>query len=194
MKRILEDIFDESINKLTKEKSKIDDNKINSITINTNFFNQNYCNEIDITTCNIVNIGHLKEIKTPVLYWFELTNNINHNEEIRKAYEMYRNSIKTRFKDLNYRNTASYKKNYSKDKNTLYVGKVEKNFWGRVVTHLGYAQSKKTAGMQLFHWYNPTDFGQLKLNYCVFSNDMKYLITVLEKRVSQEKEPLIGRY
>lgn len=74
------------------------------------------------------------------------------------------------------------------------MGKVEIGFWGRLVTHLGYSQSPKTAGMQLFHWYKPEVFDALKLNYIVFEENMKHLIVILEKQLAKELEPLIGRY
>jgi hypothetical protein len=63
-----------------------------------------------------------------------------------------------------------------------------------LVTHLVYSQSPKTAGMQLFHWYKPEIFGDLKLNYIVFEENMKHLIVILEKQLAKELQPLIGKY
>ena len=41
------------------------------------------------------------------------------------------------------------------------MGKVQTYFWGRLVTHLGYSVSEKTASMQLFHWYDVSRFGNI---------------------------------
>ena len=48
--------------------------------------------------------------------------------------------------------------------------------------------------MQLFHWYNPEVYGDLKLNYIVFNEEMKHLILMLEKELARDLQPLIGRY
>ncbi|WP_170062701.1 hypothetical protein [Polaribacter filamentus] len=48
--------------------------------------------------------------------------------------------------------------------------------------------------MQLFHWYKPELYGDLKLNYIVFEENMKHLIVILEKQLAKELQPLIGKY
>jgi len=129
----------------------------------------------------------IKNKNKPVLYWFELISSLN-NEAIREKYIGYREPMKKNFKDKAYRNTSSYKSKYDDNSKTLYVGKVEKDFWGRLVTHLGYAQSIKTAGMQLYHWYNIDSFGKLKLNYIEFDNNMKDSILILDKQIEIAKD------
>ena len=149
-------------------------------------------NEVNISE-DIVEFRALKDIKRPVLYWFVLTSSDN-NKAIRDAFiNDYREPIK-KGSITPYRNTSSYKKAYSSTSTTLYVGKVEIGFWGRLVTHLGYSQSPKTAGMQLFHWYKPELYGNLKLNYIVFEENMKHQIIILEKQLAKKLQPLIGRY
>jgi hypothetical protein len=180
------DIFQDAQLKLLSSK----DNK--PITLDENFFHKKFMNEVNISEV-ITEFRALKGVKKPVLYWFELASS-NNNEAIRNAFiKGYREPIK---KDLKtpYRNTSSYKKKYETKSTTLYVGKVEIGFWGRLVTHLGCSQSPKTAGMQLFHWYKPEIFGYLKLNYIVFEENMKHLIVILEKQLAKELEPLIGKY
>jgi hypothetical protein len=162
------------------------------ILLDKKYFHKKFMNEVNISE-DINEFRDLKNIKKPVLYWFELASS-NNNEAIRNAFiKGYREPIK---KDLKtpYRNTSSYKKKYETKSTTLYVGKVEIGFWGRLVTHLGYSQSPKTAGMQLFHWYKPEIFGDLKLNYIVFEENMKHLIIILEKQLANELKPLIGVY
>ncbi|MCH3885681.1 hypothetical protein [Tenacibaculum aquimarinum] len=142
---------------------------------------------------NLEDFMKLKTKNKPILYWFELSSS-NKNKLLREKYINYRESIKKEFLATNYRNTSSYKSKFEPSSTTLYVGKVEKGFWGRLVTHLGYNQSKKTAGMQLFHWYDVALFGELKLNYIEFEPEMKHLISVLEKKLAKELKPLIGKY
>ena len=162
------------------------------IILDKEYFHKKFMNEVNISE-DITEFRALKDIKKPVLYWFELTSS-NNNKAIRDAFiKGYREPIKKGLKTP-YRNTSSYKKAYSSISTTLYVGKVEIGFWGRLVTHLGYSQSPKTAGMQLFHWYNPEVFGNIKLNYIVLEENMKHLIVILEKQLAKELKPLIGRY
>lgn len=197
MKSFIEKVFTNSIETLTQSKENFEqEEQIQPIEINNTFFNKEYCDKINITKCeeHKNEFEKLLSIKSPVLYWFEFEPSKGLNKKIRTKYITYRNSIKTNFKAANYRNTASYKKDFSQNSKTLYVGKVQTGFWGRIVTHLGYNQSKKTAGMQLFHWYEIEEFGNLKLNYFVFDEKMKYLIPALEKELALELKPLIGRY
>ncbi|WP_339847604.1 hypothetical protein [uncultured Dokdonia sp.] len=168
-----------------------------SITLNSSYFHQDYCKIRNITTCEEHNevFEKLKAIRKPVLYWFEIGTSDYSVQDIRKEYITYRNNMKEKGgTDTSYRNTAAYKENISPQSTTLYVGKVQIYFWGRLVTHLGYTNNKHTAGMQLFHWYNPNEFGDITLRYIVFDDNMKYLITALEKELALALRPLIGRY
>ena len=194
MKQDIREIVSQSVTTLTSCLDSLSNSNCKTLTIDTRFFNQKYLHDVDVTKCEELNIGHLKNIKKPVLYWFELVEQSLHNEAIRKDYIKYREHIKYLYKDPHYRNTSSYKKHYAANSVTLYVGKVESGFWGRLVTHLGYNQSVKTAGMQLFHWYNPNVFGTINLNYMVFEPKMKYHLTMIEKEFSLLKKPLIGIY
>jgi hypothetical protein len=164
-----------------------------TIVLDKKYFHKKFMNEVNISE-DINVFRDLKNIKKPVLYWFELASS-NNNEAIRNAFiKGYREPMKKDFKASHYRNTSSYKKSYDSMSKTLYVGKVEIGFWGRLVTHLGYGQSVKTAGMQLFHWYQPVLYGNIKLNYIVFEPNMKHLIIILEKQLANELKPLIGTY
>jgi len=192
MNEIFSDFIEESIESLKKLQSNILDKQIDSIVINQPFFDKGYLNEKNITE-TIPEFKEIKEVKQPVLYWFELKSS-DKNQQIRKKIESYREPLKKDFSHPNYRYTSSYKKTFSSDTKILYVGKVQTGFWGRLVTHLGYSRYKTTAGMQLFHWYDPKEFGELKLHYITFDKDMKYLVTVLEKQLAKKFQPLIGHY
>lgn len=189
MKNLLTNYIEESIETLNQTQFSIESNEIKKIHINKDYFNKKFFTQ-NITE-NIDDFIHLKSINTPILYWFEIPDT-KYNQELRQSYEKYREETKNG--TLEYRNTSAYKTKIDDNSTTLYVGKVEKTFWGRLVTHLGYNKSKRTAGMQLFHWYDIIKYGNLELNYIVFDNTMKDLIIILEKKLARQLKPLIGKY
>lgn len=195
MKEKINEIINDSINTLQKSNN----NSLNhhKVTIDKSYFDSIYCYEQNITKCetHLALFEDLKSIKKPVLYWFDFEYSKERNSAISKKYQVYRDKIKHDYSNKQYRNTAAYKAT-SEESKTLYVGKVETGFWGRIVTHLGYNSNPRTAGMQLHYWYVEEfeAFGNLTLNYIVFDYEMKYLISVLEKRLALELRPLIGKY
>ena len=191
MKNRLNTIITDAIEKLNNAQSKLLENEVKFILLDKKYFNEKFM-KIDVTDAT-EEFKQLKTIKKPVLYWYELNSSEN-SVAIREKYEEYRNKTKDNNSNIKYRNTASYKEKPDYSSKFLYVGKVETSFWGRLVTHLGYSISEKTAGMQLNHWYNPNLYGDIKLNYIVFDNKMKHLIIILEKQLAKELKPLIGRY
>ncbi|MDI9311916.1 MAG: hypothetical protein QM535_17015 [Limnohabitans sp.] len=175
---------------------KIDQSDIKSIVINETFFNEDYRQRVNITTCaeHSVTFQELLKINQPVIYWFEFDKNKVSKETLRNKYVAYREPMKYDFKNENYRNTSSYKKDIKDSDFTLYVGKVKKGFWGRLVTHLGYNKTEKTAGMQLFHWFNPKEYGDITLHYIKLDTSMQNLVSILEYEMAQRKKPIIGKY
>jgi hypothetical protein len=191
MKEKIKNIVTDSIEKLKQNlMSKFD---IKQVCINQDYFDEKYKSLVNVTTA-IKDFEDLLKINNPVLYWFEFKSFEDSNKKIRDKYENYRNNIKNDYLNLNYRNTSSFKSKFEMTSKTLYVGKVESGFWGRFVTHLGYNKTPKTAGMQLFYWYDIENFGDLTLNYIEFDHSMKHLITILEKQLALELKPLIGKY
>ena len=191
------DFFRKSIEVLQNNESKTKD--ICQVLINSEFFRDDFLPNflpLDKSSHLKEQLNLLQNVKGPVLYWFEFEKAVDKNNLLRETYFNYKNTI-AQTKDLsNYRNTSSYKKVFCEDSNVLYVGKVEKDFYQRIKTHLGFATSPKTAGMQLHHWYaqNIKEFGDLTLHYIVFDSTMIDLIAVMEKDVAKEFKPLIGRY
>ncbi len=177
-------------------KNNINNEHLKTLVINNNFFNDKYIKDVNITLCDEHKdtFEKLFNLKQPVLYWFEFDTSFVTKKILRIKYENYRNSIKTNYTAENYRNTSALKADYSKSEKTLYVGKVKTGFWGRFVTHLGYNKTVGTAGMQLHHWYEPELYGNLTLNYIVFSKEMENLITVLEMELALQLNPIIGKY
>ncbi len=192
MKEKINNFITDALDKLKNAQLHLTTTKEQSIIINKSYFDKKFMHKEDVTDAT-EDFKTIKLIKDPVLYWFELSNTEN-NHAIRKEYEKYRKDTKIIDSLTAYRNTSSYKKKPNYESKFLYVGKVETSFWGRLVTHLGYSQSEKAAGMQLFHWYNPEVYGDIRLNYIVFDEKMKHLILMLEKQLATDLEPLIGRY
>lgn len=191
MKEIINTIISDSIEKLKANlSSEID---IKSIPIDQKFFDEKYMKSVNITK-ELSEFNKLLKINQPVLYWFEFDTTKVSKEVLRAKYESYRNKFVKDYNHKEYRNTAAVKKDYRECTNILYVGKVKNGFWGRLVTHLGYNISVKTAGMQLFHWFEPIKYGDLRLNYWVLNDDMNNLIALLEIELAQQLNPLIGKY
>ncbi|WP_017496805.1 hypothetical protein [Flavobacterium sp. WG21] len=160
------------------------------LIISSTVFNKMYCKESNVTRCAEQQhiFSDLKKFKKrPILYWFSIDDTISNAKHLREKYTAFRNSGQPR-------STASYKTYFDANSKTLYVGKVKEGFHLRLVTHLGYSKNPNTAGMQLFHWYNPEVFGNLTLNYMVFNEEMGDLITILEMELARELKPIIGKY
>lgn len=162
----------------------------NPIVIPATSFDTIYCEKSNITTCvehqNIFS-DLIKLKKRPILYWFSIDDKTINATSLREKY--------IEFKDLkSKRSSASYKAVLDSNSKTLYVGKVKKDFHLRLVMHLGYSKNENTAGMQLFHWYNTKEFGNLTLNYIVFNEEMSDLITILEMELARELKQIIGKY
>ncbi len=195
MEKLINEIFNDSIIKL--KESQLQKTEIKKITISKDFFDADYCNDFKKNFKSEIlknQIEILVKQNIPVLYWFTFDESLITKELIRDKFVIYKTLLGKSFADPNYRHTSALKENFFNVKNVLYVGKVEKGFLQRVTTHLGYAKSKFTAGMQLYHWYEIENFGDLTLNYITFNNDMKYLITILEKHLAIQLNPLIGKY
>lgn len=127
----------------------------------------------------------LKKITGPSLYWFEIVSETD-NKNIIDALQSY-NQLE------NHRNTPVFHKNYSRETRILYVGKVKKGFWGRVIQHLGYFTTPSTQGLQLYHWVMPLDL-ELMLHVIEFESDMADVMPVVEQFFSLRLKPLIGKH
>lgn len=159
-----------------------------TIKIDKSFFNKMYhTNDIRKSADHISLFSHLSLIKKPVLYWITFSGANENCDKIRSKYVEYK-------KIEQVRNCSSYKSKFDKISTTLYVGKVKTGFWGRVITHLGYSQSRRTAGLQLSHWYEYDKFSDLTLNYIIFEKEMENLISVIEVELSKELRPILGKY
>ena len=88
-----------------------------------------------------------------------------------------------------------------KNSKTLYVGKANNKVWGRLITHLGFHTHKNKGnpkasinhGLQLFYWAKEIS---LKVKYTVieFEPDMKDILPILEKKLADKFNPIIGKH
>lgn len=124
-------------------------------------------------------------ITGPVVYWFEITSTTS-NEEIRRLISDYKYSEGAK-------SVPALKKSYSKESKALYVGKVKRNFWGRVIQHLGYYHVKRTQGLQLYHWAK--DLGlKVRLHAYEFEPEMEDMVSIFELKLSRVLRPITGKH
>lgn len=81
----------------------------------------------------------------------------------------------------------------NKGHKVLYVGKVVRNFHGRVIQHMGYHRSSQTQGLQLAHWAALIGV-DVKINYCVFESEEANLMSILEYQLADTLKPLLGKH
>lgn len=122
----------------------------------------------------------------PVVYVFELHDKNDRDRIISAFKEVQKTGID--------RTLPALKKQIPNSK-YLYVGKVEKEIGGRIVTHLGYYQKSGNHGLQLAFWarnMNP----EIRLNLHVFrfKKEFKPFIAAMEVIIAKELEPIIGKH
>lgn len=199
------------INELNKYKELLDKQIKKSTYVNQIIIDENFLFNIDCKTkeemFSIKVKKKLEEIKkSPALYWITFDNESFYKKDVYDSYvESVTKNLTNEFKigkdyyhenDLKFRRVfSSYKSKNENDFNTqsLYVGKVENNLWGRLAVHCGWGTSPKTAGLQLRYWYDFHQYGNLTFNYLVFDNQFKYFVEVLEKELRNKINPLIGK-
>lgn len=127
----------------------------------------------------------LGAITGPVVYWFEIISPTT-SEVIRKIISDYKYSEGAK-------SVPALKKKFLKESRVLYVGKVKRNFWGRVIQHLGYYHVKRTQGLQLYHWAK--DLGlQVRLHAYEFEPEMEDLVSIFELDFARSLRPITGKH
>lgn len=127
----------------------------------------------------------LINVTGPTLYWFEIISDVKPQQVIEKLVA-YKNESSAKA-------TPAIKANIGYDSKTLYVGKVKKAFWGRLVQHLGFYKVEGTQGLQLFYWAKELSL-ILKLNVIEFDHDMADFMPVFEYEFAKKLRPLAGRH
>lgn len=127
----------------------------------------------------------LIDLNGPVLYWFEILSEID-NENLRLKLKDYSDTE-------NSKATPAMKKTFDENSKCLYVGKVKKGVWGRMIQHLGFYKVQRTQGLQLFHWAKELKL-RLKVHLYEFEPEMADLISVFEIELAKYKKPIVGKH
>ena len=143
------------------------------------------CNELeDYNTIDIrdsekykVLFDEIKEFVGPCLYYFEITSGNLSTEIVDK--------IKEYSTTENSKSIPAIKKTISESK-ILYVGKVKRLFWGRLIQHLGYYKVNRTQGLQLFYWTKTLNLN-LKLTVFEFEPEMINLMEEIGRASCRER-------
>lgn len=131
----------------------------------------------------------LQKIKGPCVYWYEILQEQVPANEILQAFKDYRD-----FEGGNRTVPALRSEDifYSKS-NVLYVGKAKREFYGRVMQHLGCHKHAHNQGLQLFYWAKKLNL-KLQLHVIEFDYSMENLLPVIELAVADNLKPLIGKH
>lgn len=122
----------------------------------------------------------------PCLYVFELHDKSNCNRVIEALKKV---------KSENISRTLPPFKTKIPDSKYLYVGKVQKEVGGRLVTHLGYYQTIDNHGLQLAFWAKDM-IPSLLITVTVyrFEKEMTPYISSFEKILADKLNPIIGKH
>lgn len=121
----------------------------------------------------------------PVLYFFEIISS-HDSEEIRESIQTYKVSDGAK-------SVPALKKNYDASSKILYVGKVKKKFYGRVIQHLGYYKVARTQGLQLFYWAKKIGL-HVRLHAYHFEPEMHDLVSIFELNIARDLKPIVGKH
>lgn len=127
----------------------------------------------------------LEKLEGPVLYWFEITSDVDNNLIREKLKEYKRN------KDA--KSTPALKKNFDLDSKCLYVGKVKRIVWGRIIQHMDFYKVSQTQGLQLYYWTKGLNL-DLKVHFYGFNSNFSDLISIFEIEVARSLHPIIGKH
>lgn len=84
--------------------------------------------------------------------------------------------------------------NYKENKGFLYVGKVTSCAWGRLIQHLGYHKQRKSHGIQVGLWDKASKELELSFTVIFFEKESRDYLILLEKMLSKQLEPIIGKH
>lgn len=127
----------------------------------------------------------LEKFTGPVLYFFEITSSQD-SGEVRECMRKYKMSEGSK-------SVPALKKGYHKTSKILYVGKVKRNFYGRVIQHLGYYKVVRTQGLQLFHWAKSYCL-DVRLHAYHFEPEMHDLVSIFELKFARDLKPIVGKH
>jgi hypothetical protein len=124
----------------------------------------------------------LAAVQGPVVYVFEIGSSSS-SSAVLAAARAY----------IGLRAMPAFRSNIDDTSPVLYVGKVKKALWGRVIQHLGFSRTAGTQGLQLYHWARGLSL-ELKLTAFEFEADMADLLPLVERAVAKQLKPLLGKH
>jgi hypothetical protein len=127
----------------------------------------------------------LNKITGSVVYWFEIISK-NTTSEIINALNIYKSNRSSK-------SVPAIKNKVPENSKILYVGKVKRVFWGRLIQHLGYYKVNQTQGLQLYYWAQNISI-KLNVHIVEFEPEMQDLMSVIEYRLANELNPIIGKH
>ena len=131
-----------------------------------------------------IHFDALQKMTGPCLYFFEILSDHIPQEIISKIRE-YSLTEKSRA-------TPAIKSKIPESK-ILYVGKVKRLMFGRLIQHLGYFPTSATQGLQLFYWTSSLNL-KLQLTVLEFEPEMINLMEVLENELAKKLKPILGKH
>jgi hypothetical protein len=132
--------------------------------------------------------AELIKITGPCVYWYKIISEST-GYQIIDTFEAYKND-KSRARAIPALKT---RKKITFDSEYLYIGKVKRDFYGRVIQHLGCFTVPQTQGLQLYYWAKKIGL-KLELNVLEFDNKMADILPIVEFAVAKELHPLIGKH
>lgn len=126
----------------------------------------------------------LKRMEGPVVYYFEIMSD-NISTHIVNQIRQYAASENSK--------AIPAIKNTIPESKILYVGKVKKGFWGRLIQHLGFYKTKKTQGLQLYYWAKELDL-DIKVRIFEFEPQMADFMNIIENGLARELNPILGKH
>lgn len=165
----------------------IDYGVTNSYSFDIDCTTLNDYNNVDIRQANEYKtiFSELEKLQGPVLYWFEIISQ-NSPKEIRDTIVAYKNTE-------NKKATPALKTRFDNNSKCLYVGKVKRAFWGRVIQYLGFYKVNATQGLQLFYWGKSINL-RVRVHAYEFQPNMVELISIYETELAKKLNPIIGKH
>ncbi len=147
-----------------------------------------FANEINITK-DVDFVEMFEQLQAfddlPALYFF----GINPDIEYEKINDL--------IKEISISNNLNFPANNKNtlNKGILYIGKVKRCAWGRLIQHLGYHSNTKSHGLQIDHWAKKI-ISPLNLTYTVmfFDKSIADYLEIIERALARQYKPIIGKH
>lgn len=131
------------------------------------------------------NLALIKDF--PVLYIAEITDAVPHMDIVAAIHDFINKKTDRAFPAF------SDKRINNEHSKVLYVGKVKRDFYGRIIQHMGYHRSAHTQGLQLSHWI-PAIQLDVTFKYVVLKPEIGDFLSSIEYALANELKPILGKH